>query len=116
MLSACGTLFFYDSSMHTWRLKPVFAIFFLVTNCQELAADSFRCGRKLINVGDSTGELARVCGEPRHKDRGRETIRIDRVSRETSVERWYYKRSSRSLEHIIVIYKGRVAAVQVGHR
>jgi len=98
------------------RHKPATLLFLLLVFCQELSADSFRCGRKLINTGDSTGELARVCGEPRHKDRGRETIRIDGVSKETSIERWYYKKNSRSLEHIILIYKGRVAAVQVGRR
>jgi len=82
----------------------------------ELMADSFRCGRKLISVGDSAGELVRACGEPRVKDRGKETLRVNGVSKETSVEHWYYKKSSRSLEHIVVIHKGKVAAVQVGHR
>jgi len=98
------------------RRKPQTLLFLLVVFCQDLSADSFRCGRKLINTGDSTAELARVCGEPRYKDHGLETIRIDGVAKETNTERWYYKKGARSLEHIIVIYKGRVAAVQVGQR
>jgi len=92
---------------------PVFLLAFI---CQDLTADSFRCGRKLVSVGDSSSELVRVCGQPRHKDRGRERIRVDGVSRETSVERWYYKKSTRGLEHVIIINRGRVAAVEVGSR
>ena len=83
---------------------------------QELSADSFRCGRKLVSVGDSAGDLVRTCGEPGYKNRGKETIKVNGVSKETSVEHWYYKKSSRSLEHIVIIHKGRVAAVEVGHR
>jgi hypothetical protein len=83
---------------------------------QALPADSFRCGRKLVSVGDSVGGLARVCGEPDHKDRGKETISVNGVAKEVSVERWYYKKSSRSLEHVIIIHKGRVAAVELGNR
>jgi hypothetical protein len=88
----------------------------LALSCNDLSADSFRCGRKLISVGDSAGELARVCGEPKHKGRGKETIRVNGVLKETSVEQWYYKKTPRSLEHVIIIHKGRVAAVEVGHR
>lgn len=93
-------------------------VFLLLLSCisQELSADSFRCGRKLITVGDSAGELVRACGEPRHKDHGREKLRLNGDSKETRVERWYYKKSSRKLEHIIIIHKGKIAAVQVGSR
>jgi hypothetical protein len=96
--------------------KPIILFCLLMAPGQELMADSFRCGRKLVSVGDSAGDLARACGEPRYKDRGKETLRVNGVSGEMSVERWYYKKSARSLEHIVVIHKGRVVAVQVGHR
>ena len=82
----------------------------------DLSADSFRCGRKLVKTGDSKGDLLRVCGEPRHKDRGREKVRINGVSQNAGVERWYYKKSARGLEHIIVIHKGRVSSIEVGSR
>ena len=81
-----------------------------------LWADGYRCGRKLITSGDSSGDLIRVCGEPRHKDRGYEKIKVNGVSKDTRVERWYYKKNSRSLEHVILIYKGRVNAIKVGGR
>lgn len=87
---------------------PVFA--------QDASADSFRCGRKLITQGDSAGELIRACGEPFHKDRGSEKLRLDGVTRDARVERWYYKKSTRKLEHVIIIHKGKVVAVQTGSR
>lgn len=102
--------------MLRWFRNLIIPLCLLALFSQELFADSFRCGRKLISVGDSAGKLARVCGAPQHKDRGKETILVNGIPKETSVERWYYKKSSRSLEHVIIIYKGRMAAVEVGHR
>jgi len=102
--------------MISWLRILVAFLCILLLVLQELSADSFRCGRKLVNVGDSAGDLIRVCGEPDFKDRGKSSIRVSGVSKEVSVQHWYYKKSSRSLEHIIIIHKGRVAAVEVGHR
>jgi len=82
----------------------------------ELSADSFRCGRKLISTGDSASEVFRVCGEPDYKDRGNAKIKVNGVSKNTRVERWYYKKSARSLEHAILIHKGSVVAVEIGDR
>jgi len=82
----------------------------------DLFADSYRCGRKLIRTGDSSSDVLRVCGKPIHKDRGNEKIRLAGVNRDARVERWYYKKSRRSLEHIVLIYKGKVAAIEVGSR
>ena len=82
----------------------------------ELVADSYRCGRKIIQSGDSAADVLRVCGEPRHKDRGRETVRVGGAPQAVSVERWYYKKNSRSLERIIVIHLGKVVAIDVGAR
>jgi hypothetical protein len=80
------------------------------------AADSYRCGRKLIRTGDTAADVLRVCGEPRYKDRGKESLRLDGGTQQLSVERWYYKRSRRSLEHIVLLHRGRVVAVEVGSR
>ena len=96
--------------------NPMILLCILALVSQGLKADSFRCGRKLVSAGDSAGALVRVCGQPNHKDRGMETIGVNGVAKETSVERWYYKKNSRSLEHVVIIHKGRVAAVQLGHR
>lgn len=80
------------------------------------AADSYRCGRKLIRTGDSSADVLRVCGEPAAKDRGRADVREDGAIRNVPVERWHYKRSSRSLSRIVSIHRGRVVSIDVGKR
>lgn len=79
-------------------------------------ADSYRCGRKLIRTGDSSSDVLRVCGEPAAKDRGRADVRDGGATRNVAVERWHYKRSSRSLSRIVNIYRGRVVSIEVGRR
>jgi len=102
--------------MHPSFIKTTILCCTLTLFVSALPADSFRCGRQLINTGDSASEVLRVCGEPRYKDRGNEIIKIDGLSKNTRVERWYYKKSSRSLEHAILVYKGSVVGVEVGDR
>jgi len=80
------------------------------------SGDSFRCGRKVVRTGDSPGDLVQKCGEPRYKDRGYENMRAQGRQKKVSVERWYYKKSSRSLEQIVVIHKGRIIAINTGQR
>lgn len=79
-------------------------------------ADSFRCSGKLIRTGDSSSDVLKKCGKPRSKDRGSEMIRVPGGRKEVRVERWHYKNNSRSLERIVMIYKGRVAAIDTGER
>jgi hypothetical protein len=80
------------------------------------SADSFRCGRKVVRTGDSPGDLLQKCGEPRYKDRGYENMRAPGSQKKVRVERWYYKKSSRRLEQIVVIHKGRIIAINTGQR
>jgi hypothetical protein len=83
----------------------------------ELAvADGYRCGRKIVRTGDSLSRLVQVCGEPRLKSTGSSTVEVDGVARKVRVERWHYKRGSRSLEHVVLIYRGRIAAIELGRR
>ena len=84
--------------------------------CAEARADSYRCGRKLIRTGDSAAEVLRVCGAPGYKDRGQETLRLGGTEKNASVERWYYRKSRRSLEHVVLLHKGRVVAIEIGAR
>jgi hypothetical protein len=88
----------------------------VVTSVPACEADSFRCGRKLIRDGDTKADVLRVCGDPIAKDRGRADVRIDGSTRNVSVERWHYKRSSRSLSRIVNIYRGEVVSIEVGSR
>lgn len=79
-------------------------------------ADSYRCGRKLIRTGDSMADVLRVCGKPLFKDRGEAALRLDGVSQRVSVQRLYYRQGRRSLQHVVLIHKGRVVAIETGSR
>ena len=97
---------------------PVFPILLaaslLLTKVAE--ADSYRCGRKIVRTGDSVSQLLRVCGEPRLKTSGNGEVEIGGVRRKARVQRWHYKKGQRSLERIVLIYKGEIAAIEVGGR
>jgi len=102
--------------MHITPIQPVLVLCLLLTAQPNAYADSYRCGRKLVKTGDTTGDLLRLCGEPRFKDRGYEEFRLDGGQKSARVERWYYKKNSRSLEHIMLIYRGKIRAIEVGSR
>lgn len=99
-------------------LKRILAshVLILLMAAAPCAADSYRCGSKLIRTGDTKADVLRVCGEPMAKERGRADVRVDGGARNVSVERWHYKRSRRSLGHIVNIYRGRVVSIDVSTR
>ena len=96
--------------------KAALLVAALLCPSPEAAADSYRCCRKLIQSGDSSADVLRLCGEPRYRDRGQESVRLNGTRQAVSVERWYYKKSRRSLERIVVIYRGKVISIDVGAR
>jgi hypothetical protein len=96
--------------------SPALLAAILLWPSPEAAADSYRCGRKLIQSGDSSATVLRLCGEPRHRERGQESVRINGARQVVSVERWYYKKGTRSLERIVVMYQGKVISINVGAR
>lgn len=102
-----------------WPARVLAAILLLVivsTLPVKTEADSFRCSGKIIRNGDSSAAVLEKCGEPRSKDRGSERVRISGGQKEVRVERWHYKKSSRSLGRTVMIYKGRVVAIETGDR
>ena len=100
--------------------RSIFICLMIVTMDWMLAraiyADSYRCGRKLVREGDSTARLLALCGEPRFKNSGSEKIRINGTLASKRVQRWYYKKNSRSLERIVFVYKGNIVDIQSGDR
>jgi hypothetical protein len=82
----------------------------------SLQSDSYRCGSKLVRTGDHSGTVLKICGVPRHKDRGREVVKVEGRQKEVSVERWYYQKSANSLERIVLIHRGKVVAIETGGR
>ena len=99
-------------------VRPIFlSLLATVVLAPTLAeADSYRCGRKIVRSGDPVSRLLEVCGKPRRKDSGSETIEVSGVPRKVKVQRWYYKQGSRRLERVVLVYRGKVAAIEVGGR
>ena len=97
-----------------WRrvLLPVV----LALSVSELAADTMRCGRKVIRTGDSPAAALEYCGEPRFKGRGYAEIQTAEGRQTVKVEQWHYKQDDRSLERIILVYRGEIVGVETGRR
>lgn len=81
-------------------------------------ADNFRCGRKVVRVGDSEESVLQRCGPPRHKDRGTAEVWLEgqHETRQVRVERWYYKNGERRLERIVLLYQEHVVGIEIGKR
>lgn len=97
--------------MRQWILLSYVFLLVAGTHSVPLEADSYRCGRKLVKSGDTASDLLRVCGKPDHKDRGRESIRIQGRLSNVPVQRWYYSGSSRSLGRVVYIHNGKIVAI-----
>ena len=105
-----------------WRHSPrVKAILVLglaagILAVQDLAADSMRCGRKVVRDGDSPATLLQHCGEPRYRGSAYAEVDTGEGIRKVRVEQWHYKRNERSLARIVLIYNGEIIGVETGSR
>ena len=99
-------------------LLPVLLVALLLSMWPALdaEADSFRCGRKVVRSGDAQSTVLAVCGEPQRKDTAQEAIWTGSSQKTVRVNRWYYKSSSRKLERVVLLYQGKVIAVETGGR
>lgn len=82
---------------------------------------AWRCGDRLVVVGDLTAEVRARCGEPMlvesrtkmrklRDERGREKSKI------SNVEEWSYRKDERELLRTLVFEDGRLVSIVVGAR
>jgi len=102
--------------MRSRTLERLAALVAALALAAPVAADSYRCGRRLVRDGDDVERLLRLCGEPGHRDRGTETLLLDGRFGPQRVERWYYRKNRRSLPYVVMVHRGRVVAIRVGRR
>lgn len=116
-LSAAVTVV-HAVGMTTVRIAKTLALLGVLTAgpAGELASDSYRCGRKLIRSGDPAAHVLARCGPPKYQDRGRETVYLEGRRQELAVERWYYQKSPRSLQRVILLHRGKVVSIEIGDR
>lgn len=82
------------------------------------AADSLRCGNRLVLEGAAVEELERTCGRPDSVESIREPIMATRPNGSTyrvgttSIERWTYDRGPRRLVAVVTMEDGVVQSIE----
>lgn len=73
-------------------------------------ADSIRCGRAVVKVGDSTNILLKKCGKPANKFSSRIALNEGGHQRQTSVSNWVYRRTGQK-DRVVSVYAGEVMKI-----
>jgi len=85
-------------------------IFMLLSS--NTPADSFRCGRSIVKVGDSSNSLIRKCGDPAKKYTSKEIINNQGRQFRAGVSNWVYARK-RGKDMVVAVYSGVVVKMWV---
>ena len=75
-------------------------------------SDSFRCGRKLVKLGESSNALVKKCGNPIRKYSSSEMVYDNGRQKRAGVSNWVYQRRGKN-DMIVSVRGGRVIKLQV---
>ena len=75
-------------------------------------ADSFRCGRSVVKLGESSNALIKKCGDPVRKYSSKETIYEGGRQSSVGVSNWVYDRKGKK-DMIVSVRSGSVIKIQV---
>ena len=75
-------------------------------------ADSFRCGRKVVKLGESSNALIKKCGNPVRKYSSKEVLKAQGRQKHLGVSNWVYKRRGKK-DMIVSIRSGTVVKLQL---
>ena len=82
---------------------------FMITN---VMADSFRCGRSLVKIGESNNALIKKGGDPVRKYSSKESVSNQGRSVQVSVSNWVYERRGKK-DMIVSMRSGAVVKIEV---
>lgn len=92
-------------------MKNFMLFILLVLIFSDAWASSFRCGRTLVKLGESTNTLIKKCGQPVRKYSGREVVnnhgRLSRVG----VSNWVFERRGKK-DMIVSVSGGAIIKIQ----
>ena len=88
----------------------LFALF--ISFSINASASSFRCGRTLVKVDESTNALIKKCGNPVRKYSSKEMVKDHGHQKRIGVSNWVYERRGKK-DMIVSIYSGTVIKIQV---
>jgi hypothetical protein len=78
----------------------------------QVHADSFRCGRKVVKLGESSNALIKKCGAPTSKYSSKEMINDHGSQQRVGVSNWVYQRRGKR-DMIVSVRSGTVMKLQV---
>ena len=93
-------------------MDKVMILVLLLTLSSNLAADSFRCGRKIVKTGESSNALVKKCGHPVRKIKGNELVKFQGQQKRTAVSNWVYERRNKR-DMIVSIKNGTVVRLEI---
>lgn len=91
-------------------INAILAVLLLASS--QAQAASFRCGTRIVIIGDSVSRLVRSCGKPELKYKARETIREDGRRQTTGVTHWVYDRGRRK-SMVVSVRSGKVVKIEL---
>lgn len=93
-------------------IPPLLLLLLVTVHGPSAQAASFRCGTRIVIIGDSIGRLVKACGKPALKYKARETIREDGRRQTTGVTHWIYERGRRK-NMVVSVRSGKVVKIQL---
>ena len=93
-------------------VKSLLVLLALVLLSSQVNAGSFRCGRKLVKLGESSNALVKKCGSPVRKYSGKETVSDQGRQLRVGVSNWVYERRGKK-DMIVSVRSGTVIKIHV---
>lgn len=93
------------------RKSVLWALLILIAG--DTLAGSFRCGRMLVTVGDSSSALLKKCGTPVRKYNSKETVSNRGRQVRVAVSNWVYERRGNRKDMIVSVRDGTVVRIEV---
>jgi hypothetical protein len=102
------------------RRLPLAGLSFLLATSAAWA-DSFRCGSKLVTVGETGAAVVEKCGEPVSKETITEDVMVRnangtmrKTGETTAYEMWRYARGRNQYPAILTVRDGVVRSIEFG--
>jgi hypothetical protein len=100
-------------------IPAAFVLLTLLSVAPPAAASSWRCGPRLVGVGQTTADVYDLCGEPTDRAARTEyvTVRVSydvAVTRPVVVEQWLYNRGPKQFQRVLTFRDGTLVDIDEG--
>jgi hypothetical protein len=77
-------------------------------------ADGFRCGERLVSVGESIGEVQLKCGSPTTRDQRTEVRGSESNLATVTIETWMYNLGPHDFVRVLSFVDGTLRRIETG--